>query len=338
MTDSPLLHVEDLCVDVVIGDTPYRAIDHLSFSVRSGEAMGLVGESGSGKSLTLRALLGLLPDNAHVTKGSVTLDGVDLLHGDRGGYLDSIRGTGISMVFQEPAVALNPIATVGEQISDVLQERESLSKSASRQKAIELLDKVGIVQPEKRVDSYPFELSGGMRQRVMIAAAVACHPKVLLCDEPTTALDVTIQAQIIDLFNTLRAEDNIALLYVTHDLAVVSQICDSITVLYGGQAMEHGGLRQVFNQPTHPYTAALLESTPRLDGPRGRLKTIPGSAPMLTDRGNGCPFAGRCQFATDICMTDAFYALHPTPHPTQQSACVRVNDQGSVLEEEPVLR
>lgn len=280
---EPLLELNDLTVDVDIRGRKYRAVDSLNMSIAPRQAMGLVGESGSGKSLTLRAIMGLLPPNAQITGGSLRFQGQDLLH-DGGKLLKHIRGAGISMVFQEPATSLNPIAKVGKQITDAAAERRNLSPREARAYAIELLEKVGIHEPHKRVDSYPFELSGGMRQRVMIAAAVACGPKLLLCDEPTTALDVTVQAQIIRLFVALRDDLDVGLLYVTHDLAVVAQLCDSLTVLYAGEAMESGPLQSLFDNPQHPYTKALLRSTPRIDGPIVRLSTISESQPALTDR------------------------------------------------------
>lgn len=279
----PVLELEDLTIDVEMRGRKYRAVDALSMTIAPRQAMGLVGESGSGKSLSLRAIMGLLPPNVEVAKGKIRFQGQDLL-ADKGARLRQVRGTGISMVFQEPAVSLNPIAKVGRQITDSAAEHRNLGKRAAREYAIHLMERVGIPEPHKRVDSYPFELSGGMRQRVMIAAAVACEPKLLLCDEPTTALDVTVQAQILRLFAGLRDELNAGLLYVTHDLAVVAQLCDSLTVLYAGQVTEAGKLRALFDDPQHPYTKALLNSTPRIDGPLVRLTGIPETQPALTDR------------------------------------------------------
>ena len=214
-------------------------------------------------------------------------------------------------------------------ISDVLRDRDGLSRSAARERAIEMLDRVGIVDPEQRADAYPFQLSGGMRQRVMIAAAVVCGPRVLLCDEPTTALDVTIQASIISLFKELQREEGISLLYVTHDLAVVAELCSSLTVLYAGQIMEQGDLAAVFAEPASPYTAALLDSTPVVDGPVERLLAIPGSAPTFAERTSGCPFAPRCAFARESCRS-ASMTLHPA-RAGLKTACIRVDEHASVI-------
>jgi oligopeptide/dipeptide ABC transporter ATP-binding protein len=299
---EPILSVRDLRVSVRTGTVVHTALDQVSFDVLPGRAMGLVGESGSGKSLTLRAVMGLLPESVRVTGGEILFKGENLL-ADRGERLQSVRGTGISMVFQEPAVALNPVMRVGAQIADSAAQHKKLNKKQARDYAVHLMTLVGIPDPARRVDSYPFELSGGLRQRVMIAASVACEPSLLLCDEPTTALDVTIQAQVLGLFARLRDELNVSLLYVTHDMAVVAQLCDDVTVLYSGQVMEHGPMREVFDRAEHPYTTALLNSTPRIDGPVKRLESIPGTAPSLATRPAGCPFAPRCTRALNECET-----------------------------------
>lgn len=295
MTAEPgeaLLDVRDLSVAVTIAGIEYPALEDISFSVDRGQALGLVGESGSGKSLTLRALMGLLPANARVSGGAIVFKGLDLLeHGGR--RMRSIRGTGIAMVFQEPAVALNPIARVGKQISDGVAYHRKLGKKEARDYAIHMMGLVGLPNPEQVVDAYPFQLSGGMRQRVMIAASVACEPDLILCDEPTTALDVTLQAQILALFARLRDELDAGLLYVTHDLAVVAQLCDHVSVLYAGKLVESGSIRQVLTQPRHPYTQALLGAVPRLDEPVRRLVSIPGTTPSLVDRPPGYSFATR---------------------------------------------
>lgn len=307
MTDrAPLLDVADLSVKLQVGGTELHALEHVSFSLGYGEARGLVGESGSGKSLTLRALLGLLPPNATVTSGRMTFDGAefDLAGTSRSERrrLERLRGTGISMIFQEPSVALNPVIPVGEQIVDAVMRRDRMRRAEARDYAIHLMKLVGIHDAENKVDAYEFELSGGLKQRVMIAAAVASKPKLILCDEPTTALDVTVQQQILDVFTDLRDELDAGLLYVTHDLAVVSQLCDSVTVLYSGNVMESSAdLRDMFDAPRHPYTEALLRSTPDVDRIGRRLYSIPGSAPSLDDRPRGCPFAPRCEYRHDDC-------------------------------------
>ena len=296
-----LLSVEDLHVAVDVGGRSYPALNGVSLSLREGEARGLVGESGSGKSLTLRAIMGLLPHGARVTGGRILFEGADLLAAG-GRRQRAVRGTGISMIFQEPAVALNPVMKVGEQIYDAARRHRGLKKKEARDYAIHLMELTGITDPAARLDAYPFQLSGGLRQRVMIAAGVACQPRLILCDEPTTALDVTVQAQILSLFAHLRDELSAGLLYVTHDLAVVAQLCDSLTVLYSGKVMETADDRRaVFASPRHPYTGALLKATPRIEGPVRRLEAIGGGAPSVTDRQPGCPFAPRCGYATPEC-------------------------------------
>ncbi|NEG96777.1 ATP-binding cassette domain-containing protein [Bifidobacterium sp. SMB2] len=262
------LEIVDLCIDVDKHGERVPAVKNLTIRVRPGESHGLVGESGSGKSLTLRAVMGLFSKGAYYRSGYIKVCGKEVLGPDAPQYDPSMRGRGVAMAFQEPAVALNPIMKVGWQIVDALREQEHLSRAEARRRAIELMDSVGITNPEDRFDAYPFELSGGMRQRVMIAASIACKPKVLLCDEPTTALDVTIQEQILKIFRSI-ADSGTALLYVTHDLAVVSQLCETLSVIYHGEIVEEGTLRKVFDTPEDDYTRQLLSSTPYL---KGRMK------------------------------------------------------------------
>ncbi|WP_420095374.1 ABC transporter ATP-binding protein [Brevibacterium sediminis] len=262
----PILEVDSLTVDIDGEAGRRRILDNVSISLEAGEPMGLVGESGSGKSMTLRSILGMLPPGASVVDGEIRFDGRNILSSGPGGRFDQrIRGTGISMVFQEPAIALNPVMKVGRQITDAIAERRGLSKKQAHDLAVELMDRVGITDPDRRARHYPFQLSGGMRQRVMIAAALAQEPQVLLCDEPTTALDVTIQAQVLDLFRTMQQDEGLGLLYVTHDLAVVAQLCSSISVMKDGQIVEHGVLQEVFDDPQEEYTRRLLTATPRID-------------------------------------------------------------------------
>ena len=278
------LDIEGLSVAAWIGDRSYRALDTVALSVARGEARGLVGESGSGKSLTLRAVMGLLPANLRVTAGAIRFDGRDLL-ADGGKHLHAIRGTGIAMVFQEPAIALNPVMKVGRQIVDGVAERRGFGARQARELAVELLAQVGIQDPARWVDAYPHQLSGGMRQRVMIASAIASKPEVILCDEPTTALDVTIQAQILNLFKALKTDLGAGLLYVTHDLGVVAEFCDSLTVMYAGRTVEQSDdLTALIAAPAHPYTRALLAAVPRIKGPIRRLRGLASSAPSLTER------------------------------------------------------
>lgn len=313
-----LLRVENLSVSLGGSADATKILDDVSFTVRAGEARGFVGESGSGKSVTLRAILGLLPSSMRVSSGQICFDGQTIVsaNSDRGEreHLRKLRGTGISMIFQEPSVALNPVLPVGEQIIDAVRRRDGLSRKAARSQTLEIMAQVGIPDPATKIGAYAFELSGGLRQRVMIAAAVAGGPRLILCDEPTTALDVTVQKQILDLFRRLRGELDAAILYVTHDLAVVAQLCDSLTVMYGGRVMEsRGDLQQALTHPRHPYTRALLQSTPDIDRINRRLLTIPGRAPLPEERTAGCPFAPRCDRATAECSAHAVPDRDPRP-------------------------
>ncbi len=317
-TAAPILCVDSLSVTVGRGGAASRILEDVSFAIRPGEARGFVGESGSGKSMTLRAILGILPPTISVTSGSITFEGEQIVSPSQDGRLPSrlarLRGTGISMIFQEPSVALNPVTTVGEQIVDAVRRRDHMSRRQARDYALHLMDLVGIQDAPSKLGAYPFELSGGLRQRVMIAAAVAGRPRLILCDEPTTALDVTVQAQILALFTHLRDEFGAALLYVTHDLAVVAQLCDSLTVLYSGKVMEsRQDLQAALADPRHPYTRALLQSTPDVDRIEQRLRTIPGNAPSPSDRPDGCPFAPRCDRVEDDCRSGSIPDMSTTP-------------------------
>lgn len=282
--NGPLLEIDGLCVSAHIEGQDWKALDRISLSVMRGEARGLVGESGSGKSLTLRAAMGLLPGNLSVTGGAIRFQGRDLL-ADGGKSLAAVRGTGISMVFQEPAVALNPVMRVGRQITDSVAMRRGWRRRKAREFAVELMNQVGIRDPQRWVDAYPHQLSGGMRQRVMIAAAIACDPEMIFCDEPTTALDVTVQAQIMSLFKRLQGELHAGFLYVTHDLSVVAEFCSSLSVMYAGRIVEQADdLKALVAAPVHPYTRALLAAVPRIKGPIERLRGLSASAPPLVER------------------------------------------------------
>jgi oligopeptide/dipeptide ABC transporter ATP-binding protein len=297
---GPMLEVRDLHVRISSGRGEVRAVDGVSFEVARGEALGLVGESGSGKSMTLRAILGVLPAEARVTSGQILLDGVDLVPLGNSA-LNQIRGPKMSMIFQEPMSALNPVMRVGQQIAEGPQVHLGYSRPRAMERALELMRRVGIPDPERRLRGYPHEFSGGMRQRVMIAIALSCDPEIILCDEPTTALDVTIQDQILRLLSALCRESGVSLVFVTHDLPVVAQICQRVAVMYGGQLVEEGGVREVLLDPRHPYTLGLVRSAPDFEYVRDSLVPIPGSPPSLVSPPAGCRFHPRCDFVEDDC-------------------------------------
>jgi oligopeptide transport system ATP-binding protein len=295
--------VVDLRVEIPTARGTLRAVDGVSLSLRRGEALGLVGESGCGKTLTALAVLRLLPSGARVAGGRILLEGTDLLTLPERA-LRQVRGRRAAMVFQEPMTSLNPVYTCGDQIAEVLELHEKLARAAARARTIELLRRVGIPSPETRVDEYPHQMSGGMRQRVMIAMALACRPALLIADEPTTALDVTIQAQILELLKSLRAELGMAVLLITHDLGVVAETADRVAVMYAGQVVEQAGVRSIFRGTRHPYTAGLLASLPRLGADRERLRVIPGTVPDPARFPAGCRFHPRCPIAVERCRTE----------------------------------
>jgi oligopeptide/dipeptide ABC transporter ATP-binding protein len=297
---EPLLHVEDLRVEFSLARGTLRAVDGASFDVHRGEAFGLVGESGSGKTMTLRALVGLLPRAGRATAGTVVIDGVDVTAASEERRRE-LRGRTVSMIFQEPMTALNPVMRVGEQIAETPLVRIGMSRRAARNRALELMRLVGIPDPVRRAQAYPHELSGGLRQRVMIAIALSADPKLILCDEPTTALDVTIQDQILKLLGSLQRELGVSLVFVSHDLAVIAQTCTRVAVMYAGQVVETGTVDAVFREPRHPYTLGLLRSVPDFDSVRDRLSSIPGAPPDLALPPAGCRFHPRCPFAQADC-------------------------------------
>jgi oligopeptide/dipeptide ABC transporter ATP-binding protein len=297
-----VLEVNDLRVQITSRRGLVRAVDGVSFEVPRGGALGLVGESGSGKSMTLRAVLGVLPSEAHVVSGQVLLDGTDLLTLNQAS-LNRVRGPKISMIFQEPMSALNPVMRVGQQIAEGPRIHLGYSRARAEERTLELMRRVGIPDPERRYRAYPHEFSGGMRQRVMIAIALACEPEIILCDEPTTALDVTIQDQILRLLAQLCQESGVSLMFVTHDLPVVAQICQQVAVMYGGQLVERGAVRDVLLDPRHPYTLGLVRSAPDFEYVQDSLRPIPGSPPSLITPPPGCRFHPRCDFAEDDCRT-----------------------------------
>ncbi len=304
--DGAMLDVSDLHVQIAARHGTVRAVDGVSLQVARGEAVGLVGESGSGKSMTLRAILGVLPPEAKVTSGQIVLDGVDLVPLSNSD-MNRIRGPKMSMIFQEPMSALNPVMRVGKQIAEGPRVHLGYSKAKAAERALELMRRVGIPDPERRFRAFPHEFSGGMRQRVMIAIALSCDPEIILCDEPTTALDVTIQDQILRLLARLCAELDVSLIFVTHDLPVVAQLCQRVAVMYGGQLVETGDVRDVLLDPRHPYTLGLVRSAPDVEFVRESLVPIPGSPPSLVTPPSGCRFHPRCSFAEEDCK------VLPTP-------------------------
>ena len=303
-----LLEVENLQTHFRTPDGINRAVDGVSFHVDAGETLAIVGESGCGKSVTSMSLLRLIPEPPGRIAGSIRFQGKDLLALSEK-EMRGIRGNDISMIFQEPMTSLNPVLTVGRQIGETLRLHQGLDKAAAEQRAIEMLTLVGIPEPARRVREYPHQLSGGMRQRVMIAIALACNPKLLIADEPTTALDVTIQAQILDLMRDLKHRVGAAIVLITHDLGVVAEVAERVMVMYAGRKVEEAPVKELFNDPRHPYTQGLLGAVPKLgssvEGTATRLSEIPGLVPSLKTRIQGCVFAGRCPKVTDLCRAVA---------------------------------
>ncbi len=298
---SELLKIEDLVTSFRINGDWIDALRGVSFTIDRGQTIGLVGESGSGKSVTAMSVMRLLPEaTGRISRGRIVFDGAEISGLDEAA-LRKIRGNQIGMIFQEPMTSLNPVFTIGDQVGEVFRVHQGMSKKDARIAAVEMLRKVNIPAPETRVDEYPHQLSGGMRQRIMIAMALACRPKLLIADEPTTALDVTIQAQIMHLIKQLQSEFGMAMMLITHDLGVVAETCEYICVMYGGKIVEQGPVKQVFAKPTHPYTQGLLRSRPRIDKKLEVLPTIPGQVPGIGKFPIGCSFQNRCELVSDRC-------------------------------------
>ena len=297
-----ILSVKDLCIDFSIRDHKLNAVDKVSLDIRPGQRLGIVGESGCGKSVTCKAILHLLADKARVS-GEVLLDGENILnYSDR--QMQKIRGSKISMIFQEPMASLDPLFTVGFQLTEAILLHKKVSKEEAWTQAVDILKLVQIPQPEQRMKQYPFELSGGMCQRIMIAIALSCNPQILIADEPTTALDVTIQAQILNLMLQLNKELNTALILITHDLGVIAETVDDVIVMYAGHIVERAPVRNLFSDPKHPYTQGLLASIPTLEEERENLHQILGTVPSLADMPCGCRFCTRCTQALELCINE----------------------------------
>jgi peptide/nickel transport system ATP-binding protein len=302
--NDPLLKVEDLSVEFGPPANPIRVVDGVSFSIEAGGAVGLVGESGSGKSITSLSILRLIPEpGGRIASGRIEFNGTNLLELPRHRMPD-IRGREIAMIFQEPMSSLNPVMTIGDQIGEAIYLHEDVGREERRRKVIDLLGLVGMPDPASRLGAYPHQFSGGMRQRVMIAIAVACNPKLLIADEPTTALDVTIQAQVLELMKEVRQRLNTAVLLISHDLGIIADVCERVVVMYAGRVVEDGDIRSIFRNPAHPYTRGLLQSIPRLNDENKRLYQIAGSVPLAGSIRRGCPFRARCPLRIDKCESE----------------------------------
>ena len=319
--DGPLLEVKGLRTSFFTRDGVVRAVDGIDFTVDRGEIMGLVGESGCGKSVTSLSIMRLVGKPGRIEGGSVLFDGQDLLT-LRDEAMRKIRGDRISMIFQQPTSSLNPVRDVGRQIAEVLELHRGMKGNVARARARDLLQMVGIPDPQRRLASYPHEMSGGMAQRVMIAMALACEPELLIADEPTTALDVTIQAQILDLMRTLRDETGTAIIFITHDLGVVAEMCDRVAVMYAGEIVEQTDVVTLFRDPRHPYTKGLIRSIPVVGDVQDELPVIPGNVPNLIDLPKGCRFAPRCTARVDADLTISL-EVHPELRPLTPGHDVR---------------
>jgi oligopeptide transport system ATP-binding protein len=317
-----LLTVTDLRTHFHTRSGVYRAVDGVSFSVERGETLGIVGESGSGKSVTCYSIMGLIPQPpGRIASGTAMFDGIDLLH-CRPAQARTIRGKRVSMIFQDPMTSLNPYMRISEQLIEPLLIHEKVSRAEAMKRALSMLEAVGINDAARRIRYYPHEFSGGMRQRVMIAMALITQPELLIADEPTTALDVTVQAQILELIRKMQRELGMAVIFITHDLGVVSGLCDRVLVMYAGRVVESGGVRQIFYEPRHPYTRALQRSIPALQQKGAELYTIPGLPPDVSKPLPGCAFAQRCEFATDRCRAEPVALSECAP--AHWHACGRV--------------
>jgi len=329
MSANTLLHVRDLSTNFTVETGVVNAVEGVDLKLAEGETLGLVGESGSGKSVTALSIMQLIDDPGEIATGDILFKGDDLGEKSEKELLD-IRGNEISMVFQDPMTSLNPVFTVGQQMTRIIIKHQDLSKEQAREQAIDLLDRVGIPEAKERIDSYPHEFSGGMRQRVLIAMAISCDPDVLIADEPTTALDVTIESQIFNLLEDLKKEFGMSLMLITHDLGVVADACDRMAVMYSGRIVERGDVETVFSDPKHPYTRGMMRSIPRLGTDSDRLTPIEGSLPNPENKPGGCYFHPRCPHATDVCRGHRPDLREVAPK--HQSACVYADGYGPIDE------
>lgn len=328
-----ILEVNDLHVSFNTYGGEVQAVRGVSFDLFEGETLAIVGESGSGKSVTAQSIMKLIAEPpGEYKKGSILLDGVDLLQKSEN-EMQHIRGQEIGMVFQDPMTSLNPTMKIGRQITEGLIKHQNMSRQEAHERGIELLKLVGIPNPERRINQYPHEFSGGMRQRVMIAIALSCNPKILIADEPTTALDVTIQAQILDLLKDIQRKTNTAIILITHDLGVVANTADRVAVMYGGKIVETGTVDEIFYNPKHPYTWGLLSSMPKLHDIKEELQSIPGSPPDLKDPPKGCPFVTRCPYAMKVC--DEHMPAYAEVNENQRTACWLLDERAPKVEPPP---
>ena len=331
-----LLEIKNLTTEFKTGQGIVKAVRNVNYSLEKGEILGIVGESGSGKSVGMLSLMGLLADNGRIVSGSIIFDGEEIspisekYKNNKKAYekrMQEIRGNDIGMIFQDPMTFLNPILKVGTQIEEQILRHTKCSKKEARERAIELMKKVGIPSPEKRIDQYPFQFSGGMRQRIIIAIALSCNPKLIIADEPTTALDVTIQAQVLDLLRNLKDKINSSIMLITHDLGVVAEMADYVVVMYAGRVVEKGTAREIFKDPRHPYTIGLMNSKPVVGKHIDKLYSIPGSVPNPVDMPNYCYFKDRCEMCVEECEGAYPAAYHVSP--THVVSCYRCKEGGT---------
>lgn len=336
-TGPPALEVTGLTVDLPTPQGPVRVLNDVTFAIERGRVRGLIGESGSGKSMTALSVIGLLPPGTRVVSGSIRVGGAEVVGASKT-QLRRLRGARVGFVFQDPMTTLNPVLPIGFQITESLRAHRVASGAAADARAVELLDMMGIPNARARLRQYPHEFSGGMRQRIVIALALACSPELILADEPTTALDVTIQAQILEIFSNLVAELDVACLWITHDLGVAASLCDDISVMYAGQVVESGAVDVVFADPRMPYTRGLMDALPRIDKDgHGRLLAMPGSPPLPSSAGrNRCAFADRCSFTRDECLS-ASPQLLPRPLEDRYARCF-ATEKGGWLDDRPLAR